>query len=216
MVNLQRLLYYTINFINAMVSQTRQQTLNASLGIVDATSEIPEIDSAFFDASSTRKRARDIDDLPDAEPAKKRSQSAQKTWSYARPAREGELERNKYGQKLWYCQRCRYGTGAPQRARDHMAKRHHVTIMEDESTVSAAHKQKINDLFNKQQACQEGRDIEQERHLRKAVNHPAFNEAISHLVTVRNLLHTIVEWAEFRAVIHSVNYTADEVVATSR
>jgi hypothetical protein len=56
---------------------------------------------------------------------------------------------------------------------------------------------------------------EEEEILRAAINKKVFHEALVQLITLRNLPHRMVEWAEFQALLATINYTVDEVLVTA-
>jgi len=71
-------------------------------------------------------------------------------------------------------------------------------------------------MFSRQQAQQHGRDVEQEKHLTKAINITAFERSIAQLITIHNLPHSLVEWPSFQSVLHSINYMASNILVASR
>ncbi|KAJ6436173.1 DDE superfamily endonuclease, CENP-B-like protein [Purpureocillium lavendulum] len=74
----------------------------------------------------------------------------------------------------------------------------------------------IDRLFEQQAARQEGHDIEQEHHLLAAVDDELYNQALVNLLTAHSLPHSLVEWPEWYAMLHTVNYMAPGVVTQSR
>ena len=44
------------------------------------------------------------------------------------------------------------------------------------------------------------------------INQEAINEALTQLITIRNLSYYIVEWPKLRALIHAVNYIVDNIL----
>jgi hypothetical protein len=182
-----------------------------SIDAGEEDSELSELDSWESDDKSYRKRTLD-EDAPNQPTKKKKKKTAYKTWSHARKARTGEPLRDKHGHELWYCGYCNHKSATTHRARQHLRKKHGITVIEDDGPVKKKAKHTIEGIFGKQAAQQYGRDIEQEKHLKRAINQEAINEALTQLITVRNLSHHIVEWPELRALIHAVNYMADDVL----
>jgi hypothetical protein len=63
---------------------------------------------------------------------------------------------------------------------------------------------------------QAGRDLEQEKLLRDAIQEAEFKEACVRLITVRNLPHSLLDWPEFWAVILAINYMTKETLKLAR
>jgi len=89
-------------------------------------------------------------------------------------------------------------------------------VREEQSDNLKRQKGTIEDIMGKQVRRQEGRDIEQEKHLANAINKPAFQEAMARLIAVCSLPYSLVERGEFHAVILSLNYMAKDVLIQSR
>ncbi|TKA79579.1 hypothetical protein B0A49_08191 [Cryomyces minteri] len=193
-----------------MPTQTRHQILR---GLDEDNSTLSELSSAQFAESERESSALD-DTLPPTQ--KRRGIACKSTWSWAREAVTGEAEKDKHGRKIWYCKRCGSATATLERARRHLKSKHGVTIVEEETSIKAATKQTIEDIFGKQKAQQEGRSVEQEKHLTSAVNKEAFEKSIAQLITINNLPHSIIRWPAFQAVLHSINYMASDVLQYSR
>ncbi|OLL23438.1 hypothetical protein NEOLI_005375, partial [Neolecta irregularis DAH-3] len=98
-------------------------------------------------------------------------------WAYARPAKNQELQRDEHGHKFWYCVRCGHRCAALSRARSHMLNIHNTKVQSEALTpVEQAKKNTLNLIFGRQSQSQEGRDFEQERYLKSAINKKAFHE----------------------------------------
>ena len=63
---------------------------------------------------------------------------------------------------------------------------------------------------------QEGHNLEQEKHLLAAVDEDSYNQALVNLLTAHSLPHSLVEWPEWYALLHAVNYMSPRVVTQSR
>lgn len=74
----------------------------------------------------------------------------------------------------------------------------------------------IDRLFRQQAARQEGHNLEQEKHLLAAVDEDSYNQALVNPLTAHSLPHSLVEWPEWYALLHTVNYMARRVVTQSR
>ncbi|KAM3526952.1 hypothetical protein MY4038_006568 [Beauveria bassiana] len=116
-----------------------------------------------------------------------RTPTALSIWAENRQPNCHEPERNRHGQKIWYCNRCSYSRAA-----------HNRKLGQDIA---------IDRLFKQQAARQEGHDIEQDRHLRAAIHEEAYNQALP---------YSLVEWPEWYAVLHTVNRMAPATVTQSR
>lgn len=178
----------------------------------DDESELAELPSKL---SSTYKRPAD-NDLSEPDLKRARGSSAHKTWSYSRSTKLGEPEKDKHGHKLWYCSRCNHkGLSSTDRARRHLHHRHHIRIVEDLGPIQQATKQTIRGLIARQIGLQTGKDVEQERQLKAAIDQSAFEEALVQFITRHNLSHRIVESPELRVLLLSINYMASSVLPAS-
>jgi hypothetical protein len=153
-----------------------------------------------------------------AEPQRKKKRSNDLLWEHTRPPKEGEDARNKHKQEIYYCKHCTSyaGTPASVRFREHLIT-HQIRIAATaESASRIAFNNTIKDIFGKQLEKQAGHNIDQEKHLCIAIQEAEFKEACVRLITVRNLPHSLLDWAEFWAVILSVNYMAKETLKIAR
>lgn len=156
--------------------------------------------------------------IPDDSNRKKRRLN-EELWSHTRAPKDNEPTRNKHYQEIYYCKHCtRYkGTSASVRFREHLRGNHSIRVpLTEESTSRTAFKNTIQDIFGKQAERQKDRNIEEEKHLRAAIQAPEFKEACARLITVRNLPHSLLDWPEFWAVILSVNYVTQDILKLAR
>ena len=130
-----------------------------------------------------------------------RTPTALSIWAESRQPNCHEPERNRHGQKIWYCKRCSYSQAAHNRVRSHLRDKHCIWIAEQQTAKKLGQDIAIDRLFKQQAARQEGHDIEQDRHLRAAIHEEAYNQALVNLITVHSLPYSLVEWPE------SVSYT---------
>ncbi|KAH7026765.1 hypothetical protein B0J12DRAFT_685370, partial [Macrophomina phaseolina] len=131
-------------------------------------------------------------------------------WNESRPPRDDEAVRDKHKHKIWYCKRCIYHDTSPNRIYKHLASRHQIKFTDPAKRLKTSHT--IEGIFSKQAARQEGRDLDEERVLRAAINQPAMEEALVQLISRRNLPINAVTWDELQALIRSVNYVAVELL----
>lgn len=185
-----------------------------------ASSVLPELESAFLDGFETPSVPSDPPSTPSATGKRKHESTRDKElWSLARPPRDNELTRNKFGQRMWYCNiaRCLHkGTPTGARAREHLLKEHSIDL----SPVLPAAKKKmvmtIEKSFQSQKERQTTADDVKERQILKGVlDQRRIREALIHLIVRRSLPQTITEWPEFIAFCASLNSEATEVVARS-
>ncbi|RKK10689.1 hypothetical protein BFJ65_g14684 [Fusarium oxysporum f. sp. cepae] len=145
-----------------------------------------------------------------------RTPTATDIWTESRQPSSKEPERNRHGQKIWYCKRCTYSQTAHNRVRGHLRDKHYIQISEQPTAKKLGQNNAIDRLFRLQAARQEGHDIEQEKHLLAAIDERLYNQALVNLLTAHNLPHSLVEWPEWYALLHTVNYMAPRVVTQSR
>ncbi|OAQ57829.2 restless-like transposase [Pochonia chlamydosporia 170] len=145
-----------------------------------------------------------------------RTPTALNIWAESRQPNRHEPERNKHGQKIWYCKRCSYSQAAHNRVRGHLRDKHCVLIFEHQSAKKLGQGVAIDRLFRQQAARQNGQDVERERYLRASVDEVAYNQALVNLITAHSLPHSLVEWPEWYALLHTVNHMAPRVVTHSR
>jgi hypothetical protein len=183
---------------------------------IDSDSDSSDLTSPPPTTVAGEKRTAE-DELPDASSRKKRGKTMKSTWSYSRPPKGKELERNVYRQQIWYCSLCStFDSTNLKRVREHLSGRHNIKVKEDYVSPKEVSHQNVKQMIQNQAGRQAGRDIEQEKHLRAAINLPAFEEALCRLITLRNQPHTMVEWDELRALLQSVNYMAIDVLQTRK
>ncbi|OWT42471.1 restless-like transposase [Pochonia chlamydosporia 170] len=127
-----------------------------------------------------------------------RTPTALNIWAESRQPNRHEPERNKHGQKIWYCKRCSYSQAAHNRVRGHLRDKHCVLIFEHQSAKKLGQGVAIDRLFRQQAARQNGQDVERERYLRASVDEVAYNQALVNLITAHSLPHSLVEWPECR------------------
>ena len=101
------------------------------------------------------------------------------------------------------------------RFREHLRKHSIRVTSTEESASRTAFKNTIKDLFGKQAEQQKGRDIEQEKQLRAAIQESEFKEACIRLIIVRNLPHILFNWPEFWNIILSINYMMKDILNLS-
>jgi hypothetical protein len=161
--------------------------------------------SPFSECSSPLERKKRV-----------RTPTALDIWAESRPPNHHEPERNKHGQKIWYCKRCSYSQAAHNRVRGHLRDKHCVVVSEQHSIKKLGHGIAIDRLFRQQAARQGGHDVERDRYLRTSVDEDAYNQALVNLITAHSLPHSLVEWPEWYALLHTVNHMAPRVVTQSR
>jgi 5-methylcytosine-specific restriction endonuclease McrA len=125
-----------------------------------------------------------------------RTPTATDIWTESRQPSSKEPERNRHGQKIWYCKRCAYSQTAHNRVRGHLRDKHYIQISEQPTAKKLGQNNAIDRLFRLQAARQEGHDIEQEKHLLATVDEGLYNQALVNLITAHNLPHSLVEWPE--------------------
>ena len=165
---------------------------------------------------SKRQREDELEDgdSSDHEPHQKKTRVQALTWTYSRGPMAFEAARDKHYHEIWYCKHCDlYKTTNLKRAREHLQAKHGIYVKEGQSGNL---RQQKDAIINKQAQRQEGRDIEQEKHLANAINEVAFQEAMARLIAVCDLPHSLTECGEFHAVLLSLNYMAKAVLTQSR
>lgn len=167
---------------------------------LDAAGESPPVSESS--AVASRKRFR--------------TPTAVDIWTESRQPSSYEPERNRHGQKIWYCKRCAYSQTAHNRIRGHLREKHYMSISEQPTAKKLGQENAIDRLFTQQTARQDGHNIEQEKQLLAAVNEDLYNQALVNLLTAHSLPHSLVEWPEWYALLHTVNYMAPRVVTQSR
>ena len=164
---------------------------------------------------------RDDSELPDAEPSintkkrKARSIICTDLWEESRDPHGNEPARNAHKQRIFYCKKCTFKQTAYNRIREHLLT-HGIRIAAQPSEKKVVVEGSIEGLFGKQKAREEGRNIEQEKYLKAAVNKKAYNEALIQLIARRGLPLSVPDWAELYTLIHSINYMAVDIVMQSR
>ncbi|EJP60823.1 restless-like transposase [Beauveria bassiana ARSEF 2860] len=145
-----------------------------------------------------------------------RTPTALSIWAESRQPKCHEPERNRHGQKTWYCKRCSYSQAAHNTVRSHLRDKHCIWIAEQQTAKKLGQDIAIDRLFKQQAVRQEGHDIQQDWRLRAAIHEEAYNQALVSLITVHSLPFSLVEWPEWYAVLHTVNRMAPATVTQSR
>ena len=122
---------------------------------------------------------------------KHKSTRDKELWSLARPPGDAELTRNKFGQRIWYCNiaRCLHkGTPIGARAREHLLKEHSIDL----SPILPATRKKmvmtIEKSFQGQKARQTMIDDVKERQILKGIlDQRRIREALIYLIVRRSL-----------------------------
>jgi hypothetical protein len=148
---------------------------------------------------------------------RKRGRHQRELWSFTREAHGSEPARDKFYHEILYCGRCsRFHTTSTVRFQSHLEKEHRIRVALRKSDARVAQEQTLHDIFGRQHARQQGRDLAQEEHLKSAIQPAEFKEALARLITNRNLPHSLTTFPEFRACILAVNYCSEELVQLSR
>ncbi|KJZ70117.1 hypothetical protein HIM_10487 [Hirsutella minnesotensis 3608] len=157
------------------------------------------------------------DSSPSLTPRKRfRILTAVDIWAESRQPHGAEPERNRHGQRIWYCKRCSYSQTAHNRVRAHLGDKHFIRIRESAQEKRSGSQRVIERLFRKQLEKQEGRDVEQEKHLVAALDEDAYNRALINLIAAHSLPHNLVEWPEWYSLLRTVNYLAPNILKQSR
>lgn len=144
-----------------------------------------------------------------------RTPTALDIWAESRQPNRHEPGRNKHSQKIWYCKRYSYSQAAHNRVRGHLRDKHCVLISEQQTAKKLGQGVAIDRLFRRQAARQNGLDVERERYLRTSVDEDAYNQALVNLITAHSLPHSLVEWPEWYALLHTVNQWLQESSRTA-
>lgn len=182
-------------------------------------SDLSILDSALF-SNEDEPSTPSSNQLSQASKKRKKDRplKAIKTWSFARDPHPGE-PKHQNGHRLWYCRfkQCSdFRALNTRNARLHLIKQHGIQVEEDESLVKKATQQRLEGLFERQGLSASAiRKKNQEKVLREVVNKAAVHEAFAQLITMRNLPHNAVKWPELRALLLTVNWTAEDVLIDS-
>lgn len=184
------------------------------------SSAFSELETALLDGFQTPSVPSDPPSTLSATSKRKYESTRDKElWSLARPPRDDELTRNKFGQRMWYCNiaGCLHkGTPTGARAREHLLKEHPVDL---NPVLPAARKKMVMTIersFQGQKERQIMTDKAKEREILKGmIDQRRIREALIHLIVRRRLPQTITEWPEFIAFCASLNHEATEIVARS-
>ncbi|EGU86823.1 hypothetical protein FOXB_02659 [Fusarium oxysporum f. sp. conglutinans Fo5176] len=144
-----------IDFNETFASVVKPMSYKMIFAIADTAGESPQASESSSSVAS-RKRFR--------------TPTATDIWTVSRQSSSKEPERNRHGQKIWYCKRCAYSHTAHNRVRGHLRDKHYIQISEKPTAKKLGQNNAIDRLFRLQAARQEGHDIEQEKHLLAAVD----------------------------------------------
>lgn len=188
----------------------------------EVTSNLSELNSEFARQStlSTQSSQHALSTTPSETSTKrKRTQTAKTTWEHARPAKVGELIRDRHGNRMWYCSYCvtPWCSGSLTSVRVHLANPHQIVITPEPRRQKTARDARIDDVLRRAQAAADKRQDDKETAILKSViNKQALSEALVQLIVIHNLPHTAVEWPELQAVLMTVNYMVEDVLPASR
>ena len=148
---------------------------------------------------------------------RKRKVTAKKLWAFARVPHPHEPVRTKHGHRIFYCVKCKdYSAASTTNARLHMKTKHGVDVVEDENKVKKQARSSLESLLQRQ--CIQAKLREKqilEQAFEESINAEAFHEALTRLITVRNLPDNCIEWPELRSLLSLCNYTIDSLLCTS-
>jgi len=193
--------------------------------VAGSQSELSDLNSSTFDGINLE----DIDDnasstQASSQPAKKKRKrmiTAVNTWSYARPAKEGEEVRNtklKPSRKWWYCKICPYWRDTvTTNIRSHLHSKHSIVVKEKESKVKQLAKHSLEGAFLKQEEIHATKvELDKENILRSIVKPEVIREALVQLIIVRNLPYSAAAWPELHALCLACNYACKDILLGSR
>ena len=189
----------------------------------ETSSALSELDSDQFtvsadnDASSDSTASSLNPSTPSTPPPrKKRKLTATSTWALSREPLPHEAIRDGKN-KIWYCSMCEWDTPSLTSARAHLGKKHGIEVKAGEVKAKKLRQERLTNIMNKLVAPKQVEYEEQEEKiLRGAINHEAFNEALIQLITLRNLPYNTATWPELHALLMTVNYTAEEVAIKAK
>ena len=173
-------------------------------------------DGNFNELSITQDDPEQLSDSEERAQKRKKPRQDEALWKYHKDPPSGKPLRGNSGQELFYCCKCGKQISSVTTARQHLNKRHGISIPSQKSAIEERARESIKSIFAKQLDRQAGLNPVQEKHLKSAIDEGAFYEALCRLVVVRNLPHSCIEWPEFRALLHTVNYTVDGLLIKSR
>ncbi|KAH8656747.1 hypothetical protein BGZ61DRAFT_466290 [Ilyonectria robusta] len=214
----------SVNHTNLITSTTASQpssVTKANMALDDefSVSELTEYTENLESHPVPRNERKRSDARGEDEPAK-RKRGNKALWAHTRPPKDGEPLRNKHKQEIYYCGQphCTYsGTPNSSRFRAHLSSKHNIVMKgAPPGAQTIANQATINDIFGREGERQRERDIQQEKALVSAIPLPEFNEACARLIAIRNHPHTLLDWPEFWAVIHSVNYMGKDMIRVCR
>lgn len=133
-------------------------------------------------------------------------------WAENRGPKEGQQEFDKWKHRIWYCKHCKYDDTNPERCYKHLWNEHAIAIDNEYAKKKIKMTNTIEAILGRQIERQEGRDLDQERALKVAINKEELNATITQLCVRRNLPFNVVEWPEFKAILLTVNYMATDVL----
>ena len=148
--------------------------------------------------------------------------SATETWKYARPPYENEKKEQK-GNQLWYCLPCSSASASPSsiystyvttNLRRHLKSKHGIDISPQPGAVGGELDQEFSRVWSK--IKQENRTEEFAKCiLQDVLSKDDINEALTSLITVRNLPSRLVEWPEFHSFCSFLNPEAKSILSTA-
>jgi ribosomal protein L37AE/L43A len=149
---------------------------------------------------------------------KKRTQTARETWSHAKKfERDEQVRRDRYGNRIWACNKCSWESASLTSARNHLDRTHGIKVKPQQSQVVTKGQAKLEQILRRQGEKQQAQNDERERKvLKNAINTKVFEESLLQLIVNNNLPHKLVEYPELYSLITSVNYMAADVYPKSR
>lgn len=138
---------------------------------------------------------------------KSRTRTAKSTWQHSREPRGDEPERNSSNHRIFYCKYCDdFQTTASTTFRNHLLKRHEITVQSGENASSNTVASQIQQLYTRAESANtEARTEISSQVLQSILNKDVISEALISLIVVRNLPFRLVEWPEFQALVQLIN-----------
>lgn len=179
-----------------------------------STPTTPSLNALSFLNSRPPKPDRAREDIS----LKQRKRRAEDVWDHFREPQEDEDKRGRHGQSLMYCKICdgRWSTAITTNARGHLAKKHHIYIEVAESKGRKSRQMALDlSLKNATQKQVERDNFDLREKLRGAIDRDAFYEAQIQLIARRRMAFNCVEWAEYQALLMSINPEVESLLVES-
>jgi hypothetical protein len=155
--------------------------------------------------------------MPSASTERLKDKRNPEIWCHTRDPYNDEPKKYRDKQYILYCKYCieePYGAKCVTNFRNHLTKKHEITVPKALGVVHQGAEEKLQDLYTQLHTKHEYTEVDS-LVLKNALNKEAIIAALISLIIVRNLPLRLVEWPEFHAFCRVLNPEVEGFITTA-